>query len=134
MAEKQDREESRAKRRLEAGASIVGAVLALGTIGIVLWDGIRASDTPPFVVVEALSVLERENGFLMEVLASNLGGRTAAGILVEGELRQGSKVIATSEATFDYVPGHSSREGGLFFAEDPRSYEVQLRALGYIDP
>jgi uncharacterized protein (TIGR02588 family) len=113
---------------------IAGAVLALGTIGIILWDGIAGRDTAPFVVVEAQSVTERDGGFVLVVQASNRGGRTAAGVVVEGELRDGGQVIATGETTFDYVPGRSSREGGLFFAQDPRSFDLRLRALGYIDP
>ena len=55
-------------------------------------------------------------------------------MLVEGELAGPDGPIETSEATMDYLPPGSEREGGLFFSRDPRRYEVRLRAKGYVDP
>ena len=42
--------------------------------------------------------------------------------------------IETSDITFDYVPGHAERKGGLFFRQDPRMHKLELRALGYQTP
>jgi len=132
--EKAGREDSRGKLWLEGIAASLGALLALGTIGIILWDEWRGEGLPPDVTVEARGVQEGRGGFMLKVLADNHGDRTAAQVVVEGQLRRGGEVVATSETTFDYVPSHSHREGGLFFAEDPRGFEVQLRAKGYVDP
>ena len=38
------------------------------------------------------------------------------------------------ETIIDYVLSHSSRQGGLFFSQDPRKYPLQLRAKGYAAP
>ena len=35
---------------------------------------------------------------------------------------------------FDYGPGHSARQGGLFFTRDPRTGHLSLRARGYSAP
>jgi uncharacterized protein (TIGR02588 family) len=128
------RQESEAKRRLETIAAVFGAVVALGTLGLIVWDGWTAGDAPPFVTVDSLRVHEQEGGFVLEILASNRGGEAAAQVLVEGELHDAGRVVETSETTFDYVPRQSERRGGLFFREDPRTHEVRLRALGYVDP
>ena len=40
----------------------------------------------------------------------------------------------TSRVVFDYVPGHSVRQGGLFFTRDPRTGHLTLRARGYSAP
>nr|MBA3487547.1 hypothetical protein [Lysobacter sp.] len=53
---------------------------------------------------------------------------------VEGRIMQGGSSLATSTVTFDYVPGHSSRHGGMFFEHDPRAGVFQARALGYSEP
>jgi uncharacterized protein (TIGR02588 family) len=68
------------------------------------------------------------------VLAVNRGGRTAAQVEVQGILRRDGEEIAKSAATFDHVPRGSEARGGLFFARDPRDFELELRALGYSDP
>ena len=34
----------------------------------------------------------------------------------------GETSVETSSLTFDYVPGHAERKGGLFFTEDPRRH------------
>lgn len=126
--------ESRGKQRLEAVASIAGAVLALGTLGVILWDGVRADRKPPFVTVAAVGTERAGEGFVVEVEAFNSGDRTAAQVMVKGEVRRGDQIVATSEATFDYVPGHARRRGGLLFKDDPQGGDLLLRALGYVDP
>ncbi|HWT30674.1 MAG TPA: TIGR02588 family protein [Propylenella sp.] len=126
--------ESPAKRRLEAIAASIGAILALATLGIIVWDGIRDEGRPALVTLTAGAVTEHESGYVVEVVARNSGDATAAALLVEGSLRQGDQVIETSETTFDYVPSRSQREGGLAFAADPRSHTLTLQAKGYIEP
>ena len=127
-------EDDAAKQRLETAAGILGAILALGTIGIIVWDGIAGEGGPPIVVVEAESVHAGENGFVLELSVFNRGQATAAQVAVEGTLSRDGEVVETSEATFDYVPSGSRRRGGLFFAADPRDHDVAVRAKGYVDP
>ena len=126
--------ESPAKRRLEAIAAVIGAVLALATLGIIVWDGISDQGRPALVTLRAGTVTEHEAGYVVEVVAENSGDATAAALLVEGSLRQGDRVVETSETTFDYVPSRSQREGGLVFTADPRAYALTLQAKGYIEP
>jgi uncharacterized protein (TIGR02588 family) len=46
----------------------------------------------------------------------------------------GGRVIESSAAVLDYVPGESVRRGGLFFSTDPRVHRLTLRAHGYQQP
>lgn len=132
--QKQPPEDERTKRRLEAIAATAGAVLAVGTIGIIAWDGIAGGGRPPIVIVEPLGVHAHEEGYVLEVLVFNRGDETAAAVTVEGELSRDGTIVATAEATFDYVAHGSRRRGGLYFDEDPRRYDVNVRALGYVEP
>ena len=126
--------EDETKRVLEATAGGIGAVLALLTLGVIAWDGISADSRPPAVVVEAARVDEIPNGFVVEVNAINRGDYTAAQVVVEGTLSRDGAVMETSETTFDYVPSDAQRSGGLYFTNDPRTYELALRAKGYTNP
>ena len=58
--------------------------------------------------------------------------------IVEGHFAQLSLtppgVKEASEVTLDYLPPRSDREGGLFFAHDPRAGDLQLRAKGFARP
>jgi uncharacterized protein (TIGR02588 family) len=138
MAENRSKDEetpeSPVKRRLEAVAASIGAILALATLGIIVWDGIRDQGRPALVTITAGAVTQHEAGYVVEVIARNSGDATAAALLVEGSLRQGDQVVETSETTFDYVPSRSQRKGGLVFAADPRAYALTLQAKGYIEP
>jgi uncharacterized protein (TIGR02588 family) len=127
-------DEKRAKQRLEAIAGVIGAGLALGTLGVIVWDGARGGGGPAAVTVETLAVHAHEGGFVLEVEVFNSGDEAAAGVVVAGELRREDTSIAESETTFDYVASGSRRRGGLFFLEDPREYQVNVRALGYVVP
>jgi len=129
-----NRKEDDTKRLLEAVAGGIGAALALGTIAIITWDGMTAGDGPPVVVVQTEDVHEVANGYVLELAVTNSGARTAVQVSVEGVLASGGETVETSGTTFDYVPSRSRRKGGLFFAADPRAYDVTVRAKGYVDP
>lgn len=116
------------------GIGLLGLLFVLGSIGFMLYEAIAGDSSPPDVIVEIDSILPARNGFLVEFRAINEGGRAAAGLTVEGELRNGAQIVETSDSTIEYVPSHSEREGGLFFTLDPREYDLQLRAKGYETP
>jgi uncharacterized protein (TIGR02588 family) len=58
----------------------------------------------------------------------------AAGLMVEGVLKEGTATVETSAITMDYVPSGSQRRAGLIFSRDPRKFELQIRAKGYEQP
>jgi uncharacterized protein (TIGR02588 family) len=112
----------------------IGAALVAATIFYLVWLALSRDETPPDVRVVAGGVLALENGWLVQFRAVNAGGTAAAEVLVEGELRGQGGAIETAEATVDYLPPRSEREGGLIFSRDPRDHELRLRAKGYVDP
>ena len=72
---------------------------------------------------------ERVGGrWLVRFEARNVSPVTAAQVTIEGALPGGE----TSTAVIDYVPGRSTRGGGLIFSQEPTG--VRLRPLGYQDP
>jgi len=132
--QRENHEESRSRKRFEAAAAIFGAIAALATLGIIVWDGIRGDGGPPELTVEAVAVHEQGQGYVLEILVSNDGDNAAAAVTVRGELSRDGEVAEESEASFDYVASKSQRRGGLIFAEDPRDYQVTVRTVGYTDP
>lgn len=126
----------------ESGASVwewvvaaIGAVVVLGALGIVLYEGISQPETPPQIEVTVDTVFESGAGtFAVEMTVRNRGRTTAAGLMVEGELRSDTGVVETAQATLDYVPGESRRRAGLIFSHDPSRFALEVRALGYDIP
>jgi uncharacterized protein (TIGR02588 family) len=116
------------------GIALLGLVLVVGSIVFMLYEAVAGDSSPPDVTVRVDSILPTRNGYLVKIRAVNEGGSTAEGLTVEGELRNGTERIETSNTTIEYVPSHSEREGGLFFTLDPQKYELQLRAMGYEKP
>jgi uncharacterized protein (TIGR02588 family) len=112
----------------------LGALLLAGTIGFLVWHALGRDDAPPDVRVVVERVLELQNGYLVQFRAINQGGATAAQLVIEGELTGPDGPIETSEATLDYLPPRSDRQGGLFFGRDPRELDLRLRARGYAKP
>lgn len=112
----------------------IGALLVAGTIGYLVYLATARDDTPPDVRVVAQGVRALQGGWLVQFRALNAGAQAAAELQVEGELVGPDGPIETSEATIDYLPARSEREGGLIFREDPRAHELRLRAKGYVNP
>jgi uncharacterized protein (TIGR02588 family) len=119
---------------LEWVVGALGALLLAGTIGFLVWHALGRDDAPPDVRVAVEGVLELQNGYLVQFRAMNEGGSAAAQLVIEGELAGQDGPIETSEATLDYLPPHSDRQGGLFFDRDPRELDLRLRAKGYAKP
>lgn len=112
-----------------AGCAIVGAVIAF-----LFYHAITASQSPPDVDVKVMSVVQVRSGYLVTAKTHNQGGSTAAGVVIQGELRKGKEVVEQSNTTLDYSPPNSEKQVGLFFTRDPRQFDLQVRALGYVEP
>ena len=120
---------------LEWIASGIGLVLTLGLLGLIGREAITGEpEEPPAIEVHARNVRPLPSGFLVEVVAVNRSGGTGAAVTIEGELRSGETSVETSDFTFEYVPGHAERRGGLFFKADPRKHQLEVRAMGYQQP
>lgn len=112
----------------------IGLVLVLGAIGYLLYQAVYGDHSSPEITVRVEAVTQTSNGFLVKFRAANQGGATAEGVVVQGIVGEGTEKAESSQTTIDYLPSHSERKGGLFFTQDPRQLELQIRAFGYQEP
>lgn len=120
---------------LEWIAAGVGLLLLAALLMIVGWDAFsRPTDEPAAVAIELGRPSRAAGGYVVPFQAVNSGGGDAAELQVEGQLVAGDRVIETSSAVIDYVPGSGRAEGGLFFSHDPKSLALRARPLGYQAP
>ncbi len=119
---------------LEWIVAVIGAVLVAGSIGFLLFSAVSQTGKPPILIVKKESVVTVEGGFLVKFSLENKGETNAAAVTIEGKLSDGEKEIETSSASISYAPSNSTREGGLFFTENPEGLELKLRAAGYEKP
>lgn len=119
---------------IEWAVAALGAVILFGIVGYLFWHALVRPSGPPEIAVEAVATQVTDGGYLVEFVAVNRGPRTAAAVLIVGELADGDTIVATSQATLDYLPENSEREGGLIFPVDPSLYALGLRAEGYAAP
>ncbi len=119
---------------LEWIAAAIGLVMTLALLGYVGWQAASDSEEPPpQIVVATGATTPFRGGWVVEVEARNLSSSTASSVEVEGTLRAGG-AETKAKTTFGYVPGHSTRRGGLFLPEDPNAGSLEVRASGYADP
>lgn len=112
---------------------LLGLILVAGATGFMLYQGTQ-TNTPPDLSVHPRQIILTNSGYLVQLDVTNQGGSTAANVLVTGELIDGSAPIESREITFDYLPPHSTRQGGLIFRHDPHQFELQLHAQGFKEP
>ena len=119
---------------IEWVAALASTILVLWLLGYTAWEGFTREARPPIISVRADSVVGAPGGFLVMFTARNDGGETAAGLNVVGSLRVDTTTVEESQATVDFLPLGGERRGGLFFTRDPRSYSLELRAVGFDTP
>lgn len=133
MARKQDT--APREPLLEWIAAGTGLILTLVILVVIGREAISGeTETPAAIQVRAKPPTQMKSGFVVEIVARNVSGATAAAVEIEGVLKSGDTEVETSGLTLDYVPGHAERKGGLFFSKDPREYQLEVRALGYQRP
>jgi uncharacterized protein (TIGR02588 family) len=113
--------------------AIVGLLLILGVIVVLVVDAM-GEVRPPAFTVRHREPEQVPGGFLVRFEVTNRGGQTASELTIEGTLQGPEGPAETSETTFDFVPGNSRREGGLFFTRDPRRFPLEIRPKGYQEP
>jgi uncharacterized protein (TIGR02588 family) len=113
---------------------IAGFAFVAVTLVFLAYKAVTSDHAPPDIAVRAEAVAPVQGGYLVMISAVNMGDRTAANVKVQGELKSESGTVETSEMTFQYVPAHSERKGGLFFAQDPRRLKLDVGARGYEKP
>jgi uncharacterized protein (TIGR02588 family) len=114
-------------------AAAVATTMVVSMVVTLLLAG-RREQTPPRFAVTIESVALSGPDFLVQFSIRNDGRKTAAEVVVEGELERGESRPETSSVTFDYVPGGSVRHGGVLFRHDPRTGQLTLRPLGFREP
>jgi uncharacterized protein (TIGR02588 family) len=119
---------------LEWLASGIGFLLVVGVFGVIGWQAFGDATSAPEITVETTGVAPAAGSYRVTFTARNDGGAAAAQVRIEGTLSDGSRPSETSSVVLDYIPGHSAREGGLFFTQDPRAGDLALRASGFAKP
>lgn len=120
---------------LEWVVAILGlAVVAAAAIYMTLYAA-SGAEGPPLLRISEVSVTPMgEEAYAVRFHARNDGGSTVAAVHLSAELRQGEAVIERAEASLDYLPRNSHREGAFVFTHDPQAYELRLRFEGYSEP
>ena len=118
----------------EWAVAAVGALLVLSVVGLMLYEALTEPSTPPQIEVSVDTIVQTEYGHVVQFQARNHGQITAAGLVVEGELKSDTGTVEKAQVTIDYVPSESRRKGGLLFTHDPRRYTVKVSAKGYDVP
>ena len=80
------------------------------------------------------SVVQTGEMYVVVFSIGNEGDATAAGVQVEGILRDGDAVLERSDVQFDFVPVGATRSGALLFTRDPRGHALRVRPTGYERP
>lgn len=118
---------------IERVAGAVSGVAVAALLGFLVHEGLRPPTPPDFEVVAArVERVGRSHQVAVEV--RNVGGATAAEVVVRGELTIPGAPEETSEATIDYVPPRSMRKGVLLFRGDPDGGTLVLSVRGFALP
>ena len=112
-------------------AAAIGLLLLLSSVGYLLHDAFDGEERPPAPLVRVVAVEPQADRYLVRLRVFNESKVTASALRIEGELKRGNEVVERSELEFQHVPGRSSREGGLFFTQDPRTLQLVLSARSY---
>ncbi|WP_332816345.1 hypothetical protein [Ramlibacter sp.] len=115
-------------------AAAVGLLILLASMGGLVWTALSDGHERVDPVTRVASVERRGDRFHVQLEVHNQGGAAAAALRVVAQLRDGERVVEEAQTEFDHLAGHSSRQAGLFFRNDPARLELSLSVESYQRP
>ncbi len=112
----------------------VGAVCVVGALALLLHRWATTDGSPPDIVLEVGAISHGSGGWRVEVLATNLGGRTAEDVQITGSLEVVGAPTEESQAAIGYLPVRSTREVVLVFESDPNAGGLEVSVRGFSLP
>lgn len=110
----------------------LGLLIVGSTLSLMVYEAVAGDHSPPDVTFSVTSITKVGQGYRVDFTAYNQGGKTASEVQVEGKVS--GPDAETAEGTFDFIPPHSSRRGGLFFENDPAGGKLGFRTISYREP
>lgn len=115
-------------------AAAIGGLILLASIAGLVWTALADGHQLVDPVARVASVERRGERFHVQLQVHNRGGAPAAALRVVAQLRDGDRVVEEAETEFEHLAGHSSREAGLFFRNDPARLALSLAVQSYQRP
>ena len=122
------------KNWLEWGAFAVGLVLVLSVLVYLGYSGASMGNEPPNIEVRLGTPEQKQFNFIVPVTVVNHGDETAEGVHIEVVMQRGGEEAARGELDIAFLPRHATHEGWVTFENDPRSFQLKARVLGYQKP
>ena len=119
---------------LEWLLGVAGMLLLAAGFTFLIHEGVTGDDRPGEITATVKNIVEAADMYVVTYTLSNAGSETVSNLRVSARLLDGEQEIETAHALIDYVPGHSRREGGFYFHNDPRRYTLDIRPEGYQAP
>lgn len=120
--------------RVEWAAAAFSSVIVLAMIGFLLFQAVTTSDAHPDPVASVARITPVSAGFRLTFRAQNNGQATAAAVTFRATLRRDGQVVDQAEVTFDYLPAQANQQGVFIFDQNPRLFDVAVRAVSYTLP
>ncbi len=133
MATKETKKQAAADK-MEWTIAVLGMALIAVALGVILYRAITQESKPVDLTVSVESIQRSEQGYRVDFNVNNSGSKTAAAVVIEGELRKDGQSVEKSNATLAYAPANSTRRGGIYFMNDPGLYDMTIRAAGFEKP
>lgn len=111
-----------------------GVVLLVSCVAFLIYQGLHDRPAPGPVSSSVTGVIDAGDHHVVMFKITNGGSQTLSNLHVSARLLADGREVESARTTIDYLPGHSSREGGFYFERNPRALTVDIRPEGYQKP
>jgi uncharacterized protein (TIGR02588 family) len=112
----------------------VGVMLLLAAVSYLAYEGAANEDGPGEIVVSTTQIIETQSAYIVRFQAHNRGSATVGNLHMSARLSDGNREVEVAHVLIDYLPGRSTRQGGVYLRNDPRRYRLEIRPEGYQKP
>jgi uncharacterized protein (TIGR02588 family) len=134
MSNVRHRSQQRNQHWIEWITGVASSVVVFVILSWVGYEAITQETAPPQLFVQLETNSEKETGHEVRFSVANRSDRTAASVIVRGEVIDAGAVLESAEMVLEYVPAHSQTRGAFIFRNDTKNREVRILPRAYTEP
>jgi uncharacterized protein (TIGR02588 family) len=119
---------------LEWALGAIGVALLVSCVAFLVYEGVINGERPGAVSATVKDIISTKGAYIVTFELHNAGSQTMSNVHVTAHLSDGTRETERVHTVIDYLPARSHQEGGFYFKNDPRRFELEIGVEGYQKP
>jgi uncharacterized protein (TIGR02588 family) len=116
---------------LEWIVAALSAICVVAIVAILIFEQVNMGEPVPRISINLEKIEKQKDHYLVTAIARNDGDKTGSRVECTAQLKRDEQMLEQRTARIEFLPPHSEKKIGFYFAQDPNAAELRLQPGGY---